>query len=141
MTTNGMTLYRKKRFSCPINLPSTPSDMLEGRVIEYKYKDSKPGEDELTGLPEEFYAHLGVKHKKIKAYQLKKAPLNPVDPDLVYRSPAQSAAPEHAFNEVPSTPFSTPASGSEESSDAGLYEEDLGEEVGSEEIAAAERHY
>lgn len=130
MTTNGITLFRKKKFPYPINLSNTPSDMLEDHVIEYEYKDSRPGDDELEGLPKDFYAHLAVKHKKIKACQLRRAPLNPTDPDLTFKSSTRPDA-HNTPNEVPSTPSSTNASVSEESSDAGLSTEDEGEEVDS----------
>lgn len=137
MTTDGMSLFRKKKFPYPINLPDTPSDMLEGKMMEYEYRDSRLGADELPGLPSEFYDHLKVKYQKIKAYQQHGAPLDVNDPALFYSPASHSDAPEPSPSEVPSTPASTPASASDESSDAGLGPEDGGEEVDSEVVAEA----
>lgn len=135
MTTDGYTLFRKKKFPYHINLPDTPEELQERYVIEYEYMDSKLKEDELPGLPEDFYSHLSLKHKKIKYAQVLQTPLDPEDPDLFYTPADSDFFPEKDGGEgVPSTPASTssstPAAANSESSDAGIFEDaEVGEEI------------
>lgn len=92
-------------------------------------------------MPEDLYAHLGLKHKKIKSAQALGASLDPKDPDLIYTSANPAALPEKDKGEgmpsaLASTSSPTPAAASSDSSDAGIYEDaEVGEEIRSEEPA------
>lgn len=120
MTKDEITLFRKKKFPYPVNLPDTPEEHRQELIIEYEYKDSHPAADELPGLLEDYYTHLGVKHKKIKAHHRFKTPLNPEDPDLVYFLTGGYETEGESEERVPLAPVPI----QEESSDAGLVNEE-----------------